>query len=103
MKTLIIKIPIILIGITSLNAYGQDVGKSPQAAPSQPTGVPAFANESFEDTRSGKGGYELESVPVGNLYFAGEHCSDDFKGYMNGAVETGKRAAEQILAKIQVH
>ena len=26
-----------------------------------------------------------EGLPVGNLFFAGEHCSYDFQGYMNGA------------------
>ena len=38
-----------------------------------------------------------ESTPVGNLFFAGEHCSEDFQGYMNGGAETGRRAAEEIL------
>lgn len=41
------------------------------------------------------GGAEIE--PVGNLYFAGEHCSFDFQGYMNGGANTGKTAARQIL------
>lgn len=35
--------------------------------------------------------------PEGNMYFAGEHCSENFQGYMNGAAETGRVAAEQIL------
>ncbi|MBK7032983.1 MAG: FAD-dependent oxidoreductase [Ignavibacteria bacterium] len=35
---------------------------------------------------------------VGNLHFAGEHCSLQHKGYMNGAAETGRYAAEKILA-----
>lgn len=39
-----------------------------------------------------------EAEPVGHLYFAGEHTSEDFQGYMNGAVESGERAAEQVLA-----
>ena len=38
--------------------------------------------------------------PVGRLFFAGEHCSEDFQGYMNGAAETGRRAAEGILAAL---
>ncbi|KAA9029905.1 flavin monoamine oxidase family protein [Niallia endozanthoxylica] len=33
----------------------------------------------------------------GNLFFAGEHTSVDFQGYLNGAVETGDRAAQEIL------
>jgi len=40
-----------------------------------------------------------EFPPVGNLYFAGEHCSLDFQGFMNGAAETGRRAAERIAAR----
>lgn len=38
-------------------------------------------------------------APVGNIFFAGEHCSDDFWGYMNGAAETGRKAAELVLKK----
>ena len=31
-----------------------------------------------------------------NLYFAGEHCSKEFFGFMNGAVESANRVATQI-------
>lgn len=41
-----------------------------------------------------------EAVPVGNIFFAGEHTSTNFQGYMNGAAETGKRVAQQIAAKL---
>lgn len=41
-----------------------------------------------------------EGASVGNLHFAGEHCSLYHKGYMNGAAETGRQAAEKILAAI---
>jgi len=41
------------------------------------------------------------SEPVGDVYFAGEHCSVDYQGFMNGAAETGRLAAEQITAKIK--
>jgi monoamine oxidase len=43
----------------------------------------------------------LESVPVGNMFFAGEHCSEDFRGYMNGGAETGRLTAEEIIKRIQ--
>ena len=33
----------------------------------------------------------------GRLIFAGEHTSSDFSGFMNGAVESGNRAAKEIL------
>jgi monoamine oxidase len=42
-----------------------------------------------------------EGEPVGNLHFAGEHCSVDFQGFMNGAAETGRVAADAILAKVK--
>ncbi|MEW6158796.1 MAG: FAD-dependent oxidoreductase [Verrucomicrobiota bacterium] len=42
-----------------------------------------------------------EGRPVGNLYFAGEHCSYDFQGFMNGAAETGRQAALDILAALK--
>lgn len=40
------------------------------------------------------------SEPIGNVYFAGEHCSIDYQGFMNGGAETGRIAAEEILKKI---
>jgi len=40
------------------------------------------------------------ATPVGNLFFAGEHTSADFNGYMEGAAESGERAATEVLAKI---
>lgn len=40
------------------------------------------------------------SEPIGDVYFAGEHCSVDYQGFMNGAAETGRIAAEQIIAKV---
>lgn len=41
-------------------------------------------------------------TPVGNMLFAGEHCSSSFGGFMNGAAETGRIAAEQLV-KMIVH
>jgi monoamine oxidase len=35
-----------------------------------------------------------------NCHFAGEHTSVDFQGYLNGAVETGMRAADEVLAAL---
>jgi len=34
------------------------------------------------------------------VYFAGEHTSIDSQGYMNGGVETGQRAAAEVLASL---
>ncbi|PZR77061.1 MAG: FAD-dependent oxidoreductase [Chthoniobacterales bacterium] len=41
------------------------------------------------------------ATPIGNMFFAGEHTSVDFNGYMEGAAETGERAAKEVLAKIR--
>jgi monoamine oxidase len=40
-----------------------------------------------------------EGDPVGNMFFAGDHCSWDF-GFINGAAESGRRAAEAIAARL---
>ncbi len=40
----------------------------------------------------------LLAQPSGPLFFAGEHTSLRWQGYMNGAVESGRRAAFEILA-----
>lgn len=49
---------------------------------------------------TGFGGAEGERV--GNLHFAGEHCSGDFQGFMEGGCETGERAAAEILADLGI-
>lgn len=36
------------------------------------------------------------SVPEGNVFFAGEHTSTYWFGYLNGAVESGERAAKEV-------
>ena len=33
----------------------------------------------------------------GRLVFAGEHTSGEFSGFMNGAVQSGNRAAKEII------
>ena len=35
------------------------------------------------------------------LVFAGEHCSADWSGYMNGAVHSGKQAVDLLLGRTQ--
>jgi monoamine oxidase len=44
---------------------------------------------------------ERQDVHAGNLVFAGEHLSDAYYGYMNGAAETGRLAAQVVLNKIE--
>ncbi len=43
-----------------------------------------------------------ERERVENLHFAGEHCSLDSQGFMNGAVQTGELAARAILEDLHV-
>ena len=44
----------------------------------------------------------MEGRRQGNCHFAGEHAaSQDFQGYLNGAVESGERAAGEILADLK--
>jgi monoamine oxidase len=39
-----------------------------------------------------------EKEASGNCHFCGEHTSQDFQGYLQGGVETGQRAASEVLA-----
>jgi monoamine oxidase len=43
----------------------------------------------------------VEREREGNCHFAGEHTSVDFQGYLNGAVETGERAASEVIADLK--
>jgi monoamine oxidase len=64
----------------------------------------------WEDDPWARGGYavfgagydphlrEWLARPVGRMVFAGEHTSVRWPGYMNGAIESGKRAAAEIRA-----
>jgi monoamine oxidase len=47
----------------------------------------------------GFSGYE--GVAQGRIHFAGEHCSQDFQGYMEGGAAEGVRAANEILAALK--
>lgn len=39
--------------------------------------------------------------PAGRVLFAGEHTSDKWQGYMNGAIESGLRAAAEVSAFVR--
>jgi len=41
-----------------------------------------------------------ERVRQGNVFFAGEHCSFDFQGFMEGGAREGERAAAEMLAAL---
>ena len=71
--------------------------------------VDAMRTATWEDDPFARGGYayldpgfdpawrEQLRRPAGRLVFAGEHTSEDWQGYMNGAVESGLRAAKELL------
>jgi monoamine oxidase len=43
----------------------------------------------------------IEKERQGNCHFAGEQTSQDSQGYLNGGVETGERAADEILGDLK--
>ncbi|MGB3342985.1 MAG: NAD(P)/FAD-dependent oxidoreductase [Aequorivita sp.] len=61
-----------------------------------------FAKGSYSCYKKGQwttiSGLEIE--PIGNFYFAGEHCSEEFQGFMNGGAETGRSVAENLLQSV---
>jgi monoamine oxidase len=62
-----------------------------------------FTKGSYACYRPGQWAFwSYEGEPVGNLYFCGEHTSLDFQGYMEGAAETGARAAGEVLERLEV-
>lgn len=61
---------------------------------------------SYEHTKGSYGCYKVgqwqlfygtEGAREGNQHFCGEHCSEDYQGYMEGAAETGTLVAAEIL------
>ena len=42
-----------------------------------------------------------EKVRQGNIFFAGEHCSLDYQGFMEGGAAEGARAGKEILAQLR--
>ncbi len=69
-----------------------------RAALSYPTGDPYLLG-SYSCWRVGQcthfGGYE--GARQGPIYFAGEHCSVEFQGFMEGGAREGARAAREIV------
>jgi monoamine oxidase len=76
----------------------------------KPAPLVAAHTVSWEDERWSRGGYavfdpsfdpglrEWLARPAGRVVFAGEHTSLQWQGYMNGAIESGRRAAAEIRA-----
>jgi monoamine oxidase len=61
-----------------------------------------FIHASYAAYRPGQwtGIRGAEGQTVGRLYFAGEHTSLDWQGYMNGGAESGRLAAEALIARL---
>jgi monoamine oxidase len=76
--------------------------------PLRNTELIAWASVSWERERWSRGGYAFFDPqfapalrywlarPFDRIFFAGEHTSLRWQGYMNGAVESGLRAAEEV-------
>jgi monoamine oxidase len=72
--------------------------------------ISAFKQVQWEAEPWSRGGYAVFdpsfepawrgwlAQPLGRVFFAGEHTSLKFQGYMNGAVESGQRAAAELSA-----
>ncbi len=60
-----------------------------------------YALGSYACYRPGQAAFSgSEGEARGRLHFCGEHTSIDFQGYMEGAVETGLRAADEVLTAL---
>jgi monoamine oxidase len=43
----------------------------------------------------------IEGESEGAVHFCGEHTSVDAQGYLEGAVETGERAADEVISALR--
>ena len=93
-----------------LSAVGVD-GVAPQLSwLGRPSRVVASERVVWEDDPWARGGYayfdpsfdpslrDWLARPAGRVLFAGEHTSIRWQGYMNGAIESGQRAAQEVRA-----
>jgi monoamine oxidase len=80
----------------------------------RPAGLLAARTITWEQDPWAKGGYavfdttfdpsdrDLLARPAGRVVFAGEHTSIRWQGYVNGAIESGKRAAAEVRALLRL-
>ena len=76
----------------------------------RPAALRALWHTSWEDDPLAGGGYAAFTSdfdprlrgwlrrPAGRIVFAGEHTSVKWEGFMNGAIDSGQRAAAEIRA-----
>lgn len=79
-----------LPGLTQ--AWNGRVIRNAWDASSGPRGSYAYYPPGYMTTLLG-----IEAEPEGRCHFAGEHTSADWQGYLNGAVESGLRAAREVV------
>jgi monoamine oxidase len=60
----------------------------------RPGQLTKFANLIWTETD----GVASNPLPAGPVHFAGEHLSDAYPGYMNGGAQTGRLAAQSVIA-----
>lgn len=62
-----------------------------------------FAKGSYASYKTGQWAFfGLEGAREGNQHFCGEHCSENFQGYMEGGAETGALVAAELLDDLGV-
>ena len=62
-----------------------------------------FTKGSYASYKKGQWAFfGKEGVREGNQHFCGEHCSEDFQGYMEGAAETGAMVAGELLDDLEL-
>ncbi|KAG6552017.1 hypothetical protein Mapa_006323 [Marchantia paleacea] len=62
-----------------------------------------FFRGTFSNWPIGVSSYEYKQLqaPVGRLYFSGEHCSEQYNGYVHGAIFAGDETAHEVLKCLQ--
>jgi monoamine oxidase len=92
----------------------QQLGWMIEGSARRSVSVPAMHVVSWEHDPWARGAYAyfsprfdpalrpLLARAAGRVFFAGCHTSREYQGYMNGAVESGLRAAEEIVAASQL-
>jgi monoamine oxidase len=59
-----------------------------------------WAGESYSASvvTAAAGDDELIAAPLGRVHFAGEHTAGSWAGFLEGALRSGARAADEVLA-----
>lgn len=66
-----------------------------EGAPNPVPGLGGFVGVEEEEEEGG--GVEAMKKPLGGLHFVGTETADVWRGYMDGAVRSGERGAEEVV------